>query len=54
LGSPLLVVCGDARAKSNRTKSNRNCMERWSGAPCFLYAVMHVVKVIEGVWSVGH
>jgi hypothetical protein len=47
LWSPLLFVCGDVRVESNRS-----CMERRSGAPCFLYAMMHVLKVIESVWSV--
>jgi hypothetical protein len=27
-------------------------MERRSGAPCFLYAVMRVLKVIESIWSI--
>jgi hypothetical protein len=30
-----------------RMKNSRSCMERRSGAPCFLYAVMRVPKVIE-------
>jgi hypothetical protein len=35
-----------------RMKSTRSCMERRSGTPCFLYAVMRGLKVIEVVWSV--
>jgi hypothetical protein len=30
-----------------RVKKSRSCMERRSRAPCFLYVVMHVLKVIE-------
>jgi hypothetical protein len=44
---PLLFVRGDTHAESNRS-----CMERRSGALCFLYAAMHVLKAIEAVWSV--
>jgi hypothetical protein len=47
IGSPLLFVRGDVRAKSNRS-----FMERRSGAPYFLYAVMCVLKLIEVVWSI--
>jgi hypothetical protein len=34
---PLSFVRGEARAESNR-----RCVERRSGAPCFLYAVLHM------------
>jgi hypothetical protein len=44
---PIIFVCGDERAKSNRS-----CMERGSGAPYFLYAAIHVLKVVDVVWSV--
>jgi hypothetical protein len=30
-----------------RLKSSRSCMERRSRAPCFLYATMRVLEVIE-------
>jgi hypothetical protein len=33
-------------------KEKRSCMERRSGAPRFLYAVMHTLKVIEVVWII--
>jgi hypothetical protein len=33
--------------RKTHMKSSRSCMERRLGAPCFLYATMHVLKVIE-------
>jgi hypothetical protein len=47
LSSPLLFVRGDAHAKSSRC-----CMEYRLRVPCFLYAVMRVLKVIEIIWSI--
>jgi hypothetical protein len=47
LGSHLLFIRGDARAENSRI-----CMEHRSRAPCFLYAAMRVLKVVEYVWSV--
>jgi hypothetical protein len=44
----LLFVHGDVHAVSNR-----RCVERRSGALCFLYAAMRALKVIEAVWSVN-
>jgi hypothetical protein len=44
---PLAFVCGDAR-----TEINRSCMKCRSGAPCFLYVAMHVLKVVDVVWSI--
>jgi hypothetical protein len=44
---PLFFVRGNARAEISR-----NCMERRSGAPYFLYASMHMLKVIEAEWYV--
>jgi hypothetical protein len=41
IGSPLLFIRGDVCAESNRS-----CMKRRSGDPCFLYVVMCVLKAI--------
>jgi hypothetical protein len=42
IGSPLLFVCSDAHDESNRSREVHR-----SGASCFLYAMMCVLKVIE-------
>jgi hypothetical protein len=39
-----LIFC--ARLKT-RMKNNRSCIERRSVSPYFLYAVMHMLEVIE-------
>jgi hypothetical protein len=43
---PLLFVHGNARAKSNRSREVRR-----SGAPCFLYAAILVLKVIGETYA---
>jgi hypothetical protein len=42
IGSPLLFVRGDARAKSNRSREVHRLI-----LACFLYAVMRMLKIIE-------
>jgi hypothetical protein len=44
-----LAFCAWLKA---RMKSSRRYVERRSGAPCFLYAALRVLKVVEDVWSV--
>jgi hypothetical protein len=39
--------------RKTHMKSSRSCMERRPRARFFLYAAMHVLKVVEAVWSIN-
>jgi hypothetical protein len=39
--------------RKTHMKSSRSCMERRPRAPFFLYAAMHMLKVVEAVWSIN-